>query len=114
MREQLGDPHPPVPGMRKFSQRQIALYLCDQDEDLAAKFQKRVWAPSRPVLHLAIAYDLALSRLGLEPTTVELDLGSVDVIGPLVTNATWVMGKMLRDPRFGVSEDTLLRLEWVP
>jgi hypothetical protein len=45
-----------VPGVEKFTQRQIALYLCDGDSERAANFQKRIWRPSRPVLHLKMRY----------------------------------------------------------
>src|SRR5258706_3311698 len=55
VRDILRDPHPPVAGVRKFNQRQVALHLCGDDPEKAANFQRRVWRPCRPVIHIAVA-----------------------------------------------------------
>lgn len=119
IRELLGEPHGPVPGIKKFTQRQIALYLCGEDAghgdlvERADNFQKRVWRPGRPVMHLAIAYDLLLCAVGGEQTKFDLNLASVNVIGELAGRARQVAELIVTDPRFGVSADDLLHLEWV-
>ena len=66
------------------------------------------------MLHLAIAYDLVLCAIGGEQHTHGLDLASSAVVGELVGDAKLVQRLILSDPRFGVSEDELLQLEWVP
>ena len=112
MREALEDGHHQVPGIKKFTQRQIALFLNDNDVVKADNFQKRVWRPSRPVLHMAIAQDLGLSLLGVE-TGVDLDLASMKVIGGMVQLALKLVPRLCSDRRFGVSEANLLMLEWI-
>jgi hypothetical protein len=112
MLEALDDPHRAMSGMKKFTQRQIAFYLCGDDPVKADNFQKRVWRPSRPVLHLAIAQDLGLSLLGItEP--IKVNLPSVGVIKAMVDIANRLVPRLSSDPRFGVSEANLLVLEWV-
>ena len=114
VRELLADPHPPVPGIRKFSQRQIALYLFDGDTERAANFQHRVWRPSRPVIHIAIAYDLVLSALDGQRDEFGLDLGSTAFVGELVARAKLLEPKIIGDHRFGISQSEMIQLEWVP
>lgn len=114
MRDLLGHPHAPVPGIKKFTQRQIALYLCDDDPDRSANFQKRVWRSSRPVLHLAIAVDELLCALGQQRTDYGIDLGSTVLFGELIARAKSIQDMILDDPRFGVAAEDLLQMDWVP
>ena len=113
VRDLLNRPHPPVPGIRKFTQRQIALYLSRNDPECSANFQHRVWRPTRPVLHLAIAYDLILSNFGDERREYFCDLASVATIDFLVMIAELIRPQLLSDPRFGINEREQLQLEWV-
>ena len=113
MRESLDNLHPRVPGVRKFMQRQIALYLCRDDPERSANFQNRVWRPSRPVLHLAIASDLLLCTLREKRAENGVDLASAKLVSELVARAKLVQPLILGDPRFGVTEEDLLQLDWV-
>ncbi len=101
----------PLPGVSKFTQRQIALYICQNDPERAANFQKRVLRPSRPVLHLAIATDL---RRQDNQTSEELDLASIDLIREIVEIADVVLQLMRQNARFGRHVREVLELEWVP
>lgn len=114
VRELLERPHRRIPGVRKFTQHQIALFLCDDDPERANNFEKRVWRPSRPVLHLAIAYDFVLCALGEDQAEYGVDLASAALVGELVARAALVESLICNDPRFGISDENLLRLEWVP
>ena len=114
VREILDSPHPPVLGIRKFTQRQIALHLFDGDAEKAANFQHRVWRPSRPVLHIAIAYDLVLSATGQKEEEFGLDLATTEFVGALVVGAKSLEPLILNDPRFGIGKSDILQLEWVP
>jgi hypothetical protein len=113
VRQLLGEPRV-VPGLKKFTQRQIALHLCDGDSERAANFQKRIWRPSRPVLHLAVAYDLTLCSWEDGRSAYELDLASASFIGELVELAARLQPRICADPRFGVNDQQILSLEWVP
>lgn len=113
VREMLGDPHPPVAGIKRFTQRQIALYLCNGDPERAAKFQSRVWRPGRPVMHLAVAYDRVLCGTGAATNVFTLDIAEVDVVRQLVAAAHLVEKFIRDDPRFRAEAETLLCLEWV-
>jgi hypothetical protein len=111
VRDWIDQPHDPVPGVRKFTQRQIALYLCAQDTERAAMFQRRVWVPSRPVLHVAIAQDLLLCSLATDRT--ETDVASVGVVRAIVERADRVRRLISEDGRFGITSDQMIRFEWV-
>lgn len=113
VRDWLNNPHSPVPGVRKFTQRQIALYLSENDIERSANFQERVWRPSRPVLHLAIAYDLFLSALGEGRTEYGLDLASTALVGELVAFAKQIKPLFLSDERSVASDEDLLDLVWI-
>jgi hypothetical protein len=110
--EGLNEQHHAVPGIKKFTQRQIALFLKDGDVLKADNFQKRVWRPTRPVLHMAIAQDLGLSMLGVQQS-VALDLASVNFIRGLVELARTLVAHLCSDGRFGVTICDLLTLDWV-
>lgn len=112
--ELLGQPHRPIEGIDKFNQRQIALFLKHGDLEGASNFLKRVWRPSRPVLHLSIAYDFTLSALGEDRDVYEVNLASAPLFLELVACAKRVLPLICKDPRFKISESDLLRLEWVP
>ena len=77
----LGQAPKTVPTIKKFTQRQISLFLNGNDAQRADNFQKRVWRPSRPVIHVAVACDLALCETGGEQTVISVNwpaAGSVD------------------------------------
>ena len=112
IREVLDDEHRAMPEVKKFTQRQIAFYLCGGDVAKADNFQKRVWRPSRPVLHMAVAQDLGLSLSGAhEP--INVDLASINLIGAMVEIANQLVPRLCSDRRFGVSESNLISLEWI-
>ncbi|MFL6720451.1 MAG: hypothetical protein ACJ8FT_01430 [Sphingomonas sp.] len=112
MLETFDEPHRPMPGIKKFTQRQISLYLCGGDVTKSDNFQKRVWRPSRAALHMAIAQDLALSLLDIGQS-VNVDLASIDLIKAMADFAERLVPKLCSDRRFGVGETELLRLQWV-
>ena len=119
VRDHLGVPHEPVPGVKKFTQRQIALYMAREEAshgdliERAANFQKRVWRPGRPVLHLAIARDRLLCAIGSEETDFGLDLAASSLFAEFVDESQPIAQYIVTDARFGVSMDDLLHLEWV-
>jgi hypothetical protein len=114
MRELLNQPHGDVPNVKKFTQRQIALYLCGGDEERAANFQRRVWAPSKPVFHLVIAQDLLMCvTMGNEQNELDLSLESALAVKAILDESSRVAPLICADPRFGVDDERLLHLEWV-
>jgi len=113
VRQVLGGSHRPVAGIKKFTQRQISLFLCGNDVERAANFQKRVWRPSRPVLHICVAQDFWMTLKGFCPGTHDIDLASIYEVESIVHLSNQFARYLCSDPRFGVNEATLLKLEWV-
>ena len=111
--ELLGGQHPPVAGVAKFTQRQIALYLCGNDPQRAANFERRVWRPSRPVVHLAAANDCHLTATDPLGSHVGVDLSSADLIKKLVQDAAQLQPLIEADDRFGTSVDGQVTLTWI-
>ncbi|MBP6030458.1 MAG: hypothetical protein KA533_03415 [Sphingobium sp.] len=117
--DHLGQQHRPLPDIEKFTQRQIALYLAAESglpgdfDERARNFQKRVWRPGRPVIHLAITCDFWLGSTGYQEPCLGLDLTALRAIGGLVDRARHVANLIVLDRRFGVTADDLLHLEWV-
>lgn len=128
IRELLDDPWMPVEGVRKFSQRQIALFLCKGSSknavteceakpgpslELVDNFQKRVWRPARPVIHLLAANDRVLSSTEVERTNFKIDLASTAFIRFSLELAAKLEPLVCGDSRFGVDENQLLKFEWI-
>lgn len=111
--ELLGGHHAPVPGVAKFTQRQIALYLCNNQPQRAANFERRVWRASRPVIHMAAANDLYLSAIDPEGKDTGVDLSSVELIKNRVAQAAQLQPLIAADPRFGIEADEQITLTWV-
>ena len=109
----LGQAPKAVPTIKKFTQRQISLFLNGNDAQRADNFQKRVWRPSRPVIHVAAACDLALCETGGEQTVFSVNLAEVKTIEGLVECSQRVKTLVCRDPRFRVTDDDLLHFEWI-
>lgn len=111
--ELLGGHHAPVPGVAKFTQRQIALYLCNNQPQRAANFERRVWRASRPVIHLAAANDLYLSEIDPGGRGVGIDLSSANLIRDRAVQAARLQPLIAADPRFGVEAAEQVTLLWV-
>ena len=106
-------PHRAVPGIKKFTMRQIALHLCNGDIDRADRFQKRVWRPCRPVMHLAIAIDEKLCAMNLPDHRLGVDLANVDFFRSIIERAAWLQPRIAVDPHFGIDARNQLTLTWV-
>jgi hypothetical protein len=113
VRDLLDHPQQPVPGVRKFTQRQIALYLCSNNPEHADNFQKRIWRPARPIIHYLAAQDLLLSAVEGEQMVFKNDLASTDLIPGILDKAGSLGPLICGDKRFGVAEDDLLQMHWV-
>jgi hypothetical protein len=113
MQEYFGlAPHRPIAGVKKFTQRQIAMYLCGSDEEKAIRFQERVWRVSRPVLHVAIALDFALVQIGAPDSGMGIDLGNIDLFRKVVLAAANVQLRVTADPRFQIDPETQINFVW--
>lgn len=112
VKELFGHMHRPVPGVKKFNQRQILLKLCDGDEEASENFRKRKVQPTRPVLHLAVAQDIWLCANVVERQT-DLGLVAPDMYRTLVAWSEHLRTRLGADRRFGVTEGDMLPLHWV-
>jgi hypothetical protein len=113
VREWLGRPQALPAGLRKFTQRQIALFLSGENLEASDNFQKRVLRPSRPVQHLAIASELHDLELGETQLERGIDLAQVDWFARVVELSNQVKVPICNDKRFGVGEQDLLHLVWI-
>lgn len=107
------EPHRAVEGIKRFTMRQIALHLCNDNDDAAHNFQKRIWRPSRPVLHYAIAHDQALSLLEVEERETGIQMDAEAVFRTTTEQGNRLAAKIAADPRFGISADDQILLQWI-
>ncbi len=113
IREALGASPKPVRGIKKFTQRQIALFLNNNNPEHADNFQKRIWRPGRPVIHLITACDLELYHRGADQEDFPINLADIHLIKQVVELSQKILPVICQDPRFAVNERDLLKLDWV-
>jgi hypothetical protein len=99
--------------MTKFSQRQIAHYLSNGNQEKADNFQKRALRPSRPVIHLAVAVDVHNLEAGQIKLDCGINLADIDWFSRLVLLSNVLKMHTCATERFGVREQDLLHLVWV-
>ena len=108
----FGNSHPPVSGIKKFTQRQVSIWLCNGDEEQGVRFQERVWRPARPVLHYAIAIDEASYPLDSPENEIEIAISAVQVFRAVVARGAELAPYLAADRRFGISPEEQLHLVW--
>ena len=108
-----GGPHPPVAGIKRFTSQQIAGWIGGQGGPDPHNFLKRVWRPSRPVLHLAVAVDEMIARSGVLESKVPVDTQEIDVFRALVLRAVALQEPVAANPGLQVIRSTQLTLRWV-
>lgn len=113
VRELLGDPQPLPKGITKFSQRQISLYLHNSYFQEADHFQERVLRPSRPGIHIAIAFDYMLCLYGGELSEFPVPLDDIGLFEVLVERANQFAIVVSLDKRFKVDRERQIHLKWV-
>lgn len=113
VREALGQPQALPPGIDKFTQEKISLWLFNNYEDAANNFRKRAWRPGLPVAHIVIASDLILSSAGKDEMEFRVDLANIRPIETIVSLARHMEAVVCSAPRFKVTSADLLHLEWI-
>lgn len=109
----LGMPQTRPAGIKKFNQLGISQWVFDGDVDAANNFRKRAWRPALPVAHIAIACEFVLAPYGRERRNFPIGLADVGLIERIVTLAPHMENVVCSDPRFKVTPDKLLHLEWI-
>lgn len=99
-------------GLDSLTQEQISLWLNNSQEDVANNFKKRIWRPGRPVAHLAIATDWIWRSADKANTRIPIRLSDSATIERIVSLAGALAPFLCSVPRFGVTEETLLHVEW--
>lgn len=107
------EPHRTVDGIKRFTLRQIALHLCKQNEDAPHNFQKRIWRPSRPVLHYAIAIDQALCLLPAAMAETPIPLDAIEVFRKTIAHGNTLATKIEAHARFGIRANDQLLFRWI-
>jgi hypothetical protein len=113
IRDWLDQPQLFPAGMKKFTQRQIALFLAGGNEEAAHDLQKRVLRPSRPVLHLAVAVDVHDLQAGQIKLDTGISLDDIDRFAQLVFLSNVLKMHICLEQRFRLREQDLLHLVWV-
>ena len=112
----LGQAPKTVLTIKKFTQRQISLFLNGNDAQRADNFQKRVWRPSRPVLHLCAAWvTLAQEHFNLhgKPLDALEAMRKPEFLAQFLHRAE-LMEPLIESSRLSVSADDLIRFRLLP
>ena len=113
---QTGQPPRLPPGGEKLSLANMAEYLLfrdkpDHDRGDVRNFHARIWRPSLPVLHLAIALNLLFERtrpVGLDKLAVHDLIRSREAIQFLVETAQSLETLLTQIPALGLNKTPLL------
>lgn len=105
------EPHAPVNGIKKFTQRQISMWKSDFDEQKASRFQERTWRVSRPVMHLVVAMEWEAVERGL-PDEVGLAFDDLDFYEAVVKRAQRLQIQMSEDGRFKIRPEEQFTFIW--
>jgi hypothetical protein len=109
---ELGQLKPLPKGIQRLSVNQMAEFVLDDAEQAdASNVEQRIWAPSRPVVHLAAATAIKgqeARRSGHE-LALETLLADRALIESIVKLAEELEALVAKDPRFPVKADQLLR-----
>jgi hypothetical protein len=110
---ELGDAFLLPRGIERLSVNQMAEYVLDYAGQAdPVNVEKRLWAPSRPVIHLAVAMALLaqnLKKIGRTPCP-ELFLLSREFIEAVVRQAEALERLIADDPKFRVKTEQLIRV----
>jgi hypothetical protein len=105
---------PPLPdGIKRLSINQMAAFVLDDAGQVDAEnVEKRVWRPSKPVIHLATAAALVgqeLQKAGV-PLLLESFLFQEALIEAVLLTAELLKELISKDPEFPVKAEQLIQL----
>lgn len=96
-------------GMARLSLRQLGILVKREsrqhDPD---NTKKRIWRSSRKIIHLAAAFDQEVDADASNDNGVRID--DYDLMARVLRRAEWHEQFVLKDDRFGVSSDDLIRV----
>jgi hypothetical protein len=100
-------------GMARLSLNQLSeLVKREAGQHDPENVEKRVWRPSRPAIHLAIAAEVGgFVRDGPTPR-LDYDIQDAEFHDFVVRAGETFEWLVLNDERFGVSDDELLKVRW--
>lgn len=109
------------PGVKALSLAALGGYVMfrnrdNHDQGDVRNFHSRVWQPSLPVIHLAVALNVLFERTlvsGMSKLAVHDLVRSSEAIEFLTHTATELEPMILANPRFGISADRLVRFRAV-
>lgn len=84
------------------------LILAEAHQSDPHNVEKRIWVATKPVIHLASAYDLLARKLAEDQGGYHLD--DLETHQSLIAYGEWAEQIVLGDKRFGVTEKQLLRI----
>jgi len=115
-RAELGQAPAPPKAIKRLSLNEMAAFVLDDaGQSDAGNVERRYWAPSRPVIHLAAA--MAVTGQGLKKAGARLCLEHLLVCPELIE---WIVQRVqayekliTRDPTFPVKADDLIKVRIV-
>lgn len=107
----LGEAPPLPPGLTRFSLAQLSGYVVPPDDPGSDNFLRRWLSQSLPVLHLAIAFDIAsCARVAEDQAKVEFSVHDEAFITDVLLIAIWLEPFALDNPLRRADPASLVRL----
>jgi hypothetical protein len=109
---------PPLPGgIARLSLNEVSHVLADDVPGFVpSNVESRIWRPSLPVIHIAVALDLMLRRLDatdgnlLHPYRL---IGRAEVVQDIVNDAQFIAELFYKSRSLKIAENTLIELHLV-
>jgi hypothetical protein len=96
-------------GMRRPSLNQLCILVQrESGQSDPENTEKRIWRSSRHIIHLAAAFDRELGVRAVNDNDLRID--DHELMARVLRRAEWHEQFVLRDRRFGVSADDLIRV----
>ena len=100
--------------MARLSLNELSkLVLHESGQSDPENVEKRAWSESRPVIHLAAAFDVLGDFRNPGVKELGYDLQDLETHRAIVDLARAHESVVLADPRFGAGPDDLIRFRWV-
>jgi hypothetical protein len=109
----LGHLKPLPKGIKRLSVNQMAEFVLDDSEQAdAGNLKRRMWAPSRPVIHLAAAAAIVGQKRRKSGEVIGLETFLIDraFVEEVVRLAEELEALIAKDPKFPVKADQLVRV----
>jgi hypothetical protein len=99
-------------GMRTLSLNQLSILVQrESGQSDPENTEKRIWRTSRSIIHLAAAFDREIGSRAVNDNDLRID--DHELMNRVLKRAEWHEQIVVKDPRFGISTDDLVRVRVV-